>query len=187
MKKTTTILAVIAAAVAALAAAPAQAGGKRLHFGGPIGHFNAFPHSNASHNNSYKRRQLAKKKAAQRRAAARKAHARKVAARKVAARKAHARKVQARKVAALKAQKAKQLARLVTKEANAKVWKAPVRASAIAGANSLNLETPADKEPVEEAAPETTQNADENLEVAELECKKYVASAGLTITVPCGS
>ncbi|MCH9806167.1 MAG: hypothetical protein K0U74_00375 [Alphaproteobacteria bacterium] len=226
MKKATIILAAIATAVAAMATAPAQAGGKRLHFGGPIGHFKAFPHKHNSHNNAYKRRQLAKKKAAQRRAAARRAKARKAAARKAAARKAHARKVaaqraaarkakarkiaaarkakakriaaarraKARRIASAKARKlaaAKQVANVVENKSDDADWNAPVRASAIAGTNTLKFYNKNDdaqvEEVIEDKQAENDADRQENVAVAELECKKYIASAGLTVTVPCGS
>lgn len=199
MKKAVLILAALATATAAFATAPAQAGGKRLHFGGPLGSFVASPHSGGSshHRSSNHRKTLAAKKAAQRRAAARRAAARKAAAKKAAARKAYAKKVAAKKAAERKAaEERSRVAKAETKTDENTEWNAPVRASAIAGANTLAFnedlksDTAEDEEPAEETSDVETAEAavseDESTEVAELECKKYVPSAGMTITVPCG-
>lgn len=250
MKKTALILAVIASAIAALLTAPAQAGGKRLQFGGPLGSFVATPYAKGSSGHSSRRsshtsrkahaRKLAAKRAAAKKAHARKlaakkaaakqAHAKQLAARKAAAKQAHARKLAAKKAAAKKAA-ARQLAakkaaarkiaarkaaaatkkRELTESRNAEEAKdvvetasnsddsklAPVKASAIAGTNTLkfdrdekdlgdDVDTELETADVEEDTAEETQ--DEIRETkAELECKKYIPSAGLTITVPCGS
>ena len=78
---------------------------------------------------------------------------------------------------------------------------APVKASAIAGTNTLNLDEDEDvvaaletEVEVNDEAADDTQVAEDNTETeedldetAELECKKFIPSAGLTITVPCGS
>ncbi|MBU2582513.1 MAG: hypothetical protein KJ622_12420 [Alphaproteobacteria bacterium] len=178
MKKVIFTLAAIA--TAAFAAAPANAGGKKLHFGGPLGSFVASPHSGGSTHSSNNRTH-ASKKAAHRRAASKKAAARQAAAQKLAAQKAAVRNAQ-QKVAAAKVE--------TTKE-TASDWKAPVKASAIAGTNTLNFRRnaePANAE-LEVAKIETTDTAElqpESTEVAELECKRYIASAGMTVTVPCG-
>lgn len=239
MKKAFLILAAIASVLAVFTTVPAQAGGKRLQFGGPLGSFVATPYAKSSSHgrHSYKKshRSHAARKAAARRAAAKKAHARKLAAKKAAARKeaarraaakkAHARKVAAKKAAAKKlaarkaaeAEKAAKLAessneaeKVAAAETDDDVAKlAPVKASAIAGANTLELEpqkadladlpepkivlplTDAalveDQATAEEVAVRDANDEDVFEERAELECKKYIPSAGLTITVPCGS
>lgn len=205
MKKIALTLAALITAAAAFVTAPAEAGGKRMKFGGPLGSFHASPFSGGAHHHKAKRRkQLAARKAAQRRAAARKAAhrkaaARKAAARKAAARKAHARKLAARKAAARKAAaaKARKVAQLRKKKTSTKTvnrdWNAPVRASAIAGTNTLKFrndnEAPAKEEvELEDTTPEIeveTAETETTVEVAELECKRFIPSAGMTITVPC--
>jgi hypothetical protein len=221
MKKTVLILAALLVALTAFATAPAFAGGKRLQFGYPLGSFKAKSHSGPSYKRHRSRRKsrYAARKAAARRAAARKAAARKAAARRHAAKKAHARKLAAKKAAAKRAarlaaaRKAAKARKLAAKSAEAKkvaavtetaekdddVKLAPVRASAIAGANTLDLDEDdvaaleTEVEVNDEAAGDS-EVAEENIETeedfddtAELECKKFIPSAGLTISVACGS
>ncbi len=211
MKKTVLILAALLIALAAFATAPAFAGGKRLQFGYPLGSFKAKSHSGPSYRrhrsrrkHRYAARKSAARKAAARRHAAKKARARKLAAKKAAAKRAArlaaARKVaKARKLAAKRAEPKKVAAVTETAEKDDDVKLAPVRASAIAGANTLDLdeddvsaletevevndEAAADSEVAEEKI-ETEEDFDDT---AELECKKFIPSAGLTISVPCGS
>lgn len=179
MKKALITLAALATAV--IFAAPANAGGKHLRFGGPLGSFVASPHSGGStHASSYNKRKLAAKKAAQRRAAAKKAAARRAYAKKVAAQKAAARARQQAKIATVE-----------KKNESSSDWKAPLKISAIAGTNTLKFRKynePAEVQ-AEETKVENTKTAElqpETTEVAELECKRFIPSAGMTITVPCG-
>lgn len=191
MKKIALILAAVISAAAFFATAPAQAGGKRLHFGYPLGSFQASNHSGGS--SSYgSRRHYASKTAAQRRAAARRAAARKAAARKIAAqRRAAAKTKRLAQIRKEKAQKVQQTAK-VEKETEDREWHAPVRASAIAGTNTLNFrdeaETPAETETElnDENTEVETAETNTNVEVAELACKRFIPSAGMTVTVPCG-
>ncbi|MBU1213458.1 MAG: hypothetical protein KJ587_19650 [Alphaproteobacteria bacterium] len=182
MTKAALILVAIATATAAFAAAPAHAGGKRLHFGGPLGSFVATPFAkSAAHSNHASNRAHADKQAAQRRAEAK----------KTAARNAHAKKLAAQQAAARNAQQKVEVAKVETSTETKSDWKAPVRASAIAGTNTLNFSNndkpAATRTEVAPAEPiETASLQKETAEVAELECKRYIASAGLTITVPCG-
>lgn len=237
-----TIAAILSTAVV-FVNGPANAGGKRLQFGYPLGSFTASPHSGgASHSRrsaSKKRRYHASKKAAARRAAARKAAARRAAAKKAAARKLAAQKAAARKIAAKKAH-ARQLAakraaqkkiaarkaaarRIAAKKAASRKLaarkadaaedvviparnpdaevaekKSPVKASAIAGTNTLKFEDDdatdvadlADEDnqvTVEETNADTRENDQDIDQTAQLECRKYIPSAGLTISVACGS
>ncbi|KUO54648.1 MAG: hypothetical protein APF80_05740 [Alphaproteobacteria bacterium BRH_c36] len=182
MTKAALILVALATATAAFASAPAHAGGKRLQFGGPLGSFVATPFAkSAAHNTHSNNRAQAAKQAAQRRAAAK----------KTAARNVHAKKVAAQQAAARNAQQKIAVAKVETSTETKSDWKAPVRASAIAGTNTLNLNTndkPAEAR-TEVAKDEPIQTASfqkEPAEVAELECKRYIPSAGMTITVPCG-
>ncbi len=197
MKKIALILAAIISAATFFKVDSAEAGGRRMNFGYPLGSFHASNHSGGHHSshNSYRAR-----KAAQRRAAARKAAARRAAARKAAAR----RKIAARKAAAAKAQKLAEIRKAKAEKAQqaAKVeksnedheWHAPVRASAIAGTNTLNFRkktsAPAEVElDLKDTTPEFKLGDDDkadDLAVAELACKRYIPSAGLTVTVPCG-
>lgn len=208
MKKTTFILAAIASAIAAFGTLPAQAGGKRLQFGGPLGSFEATPYAKSSNRAT---RHYSKTRSS--RAAAKRAHARKLAARKAAARKAAAKKAAAHKYAAQKAARQAAARKLATqKAASAKARTvqradvkrqkqesdtaennetstkaAPVKASAIAGTNTLKLDDNADETDlaaIPDTEPETAKVENEN---AELQCKKYIPSAGMTISVPCGS
>lgn len=178
MKKALIILAAIA--TAALAAAPASAGGKRLHFGGPLGSFHATPNGGHQASHAQRKRSHAAKKTAQRRAA-----------QKAAARRAAAKKAAARKAAVRKAQAKVQVAKVETATETKSNWKAPVRASAIAGTNTLNFRSnnetvEVDVEETKLEKKETATLQPQTTEVAELECKRYIASAGMTVTVPCG-
>ncbi|MBU2582515.1 MAG: hypothetical protein KJ622_12430 [Alphaproteobacteria bacterium] len=244
MKKATFILAAALASIAAIATAPANAGGKRLHFGGPLGSFEATPYAKGSghgrSNYSKKRSSHAAKKAAARKHAAKKAAARNYAAQKAAkeaaarkyaaqkaaqqaaaskiaakraaqkeaaaakhaaANRAAAQKIAAQRAAAAKTRRLAKADRNEVKsepenqndEDTAKL--APVKASAIAGTNTLEFEDKSNKADVaaradndpETAAVEAEVGTDSRDETAELECKKYIPSAGMTISVPCGS
>jgi hypothetical protein len=187
------VLILAAFVMAAFSTVSAQAGGTRLHFGGPLGSFVAKPYSGSvrycksSKNN---RKALAAQKAAQRRAAARRLAAQKAAAHKAQEKKLAAQKAAARKAEAAQARIAKVEA---TKESTTDSdWNAPVKASAIAGTNTLefkkNVEPVVDESgeanDVEKAG--SADDTKEETEVAKLECKRFVPSAGLTISVPCG-
>ena len=196
---------------AGLSASIAEAGQKQLKFGYPLGNFTA--HSNSSHagkghNSHYKAKQqaAAKKKALARKRAAHKAKLAKqrqiAAQRKIAARKKQER---AAKLAKLRQQRAAEQAAAdksnaspadeVASTTNESVKRAPVKASALAGVNGLLpgskviegngnnsvVTAKAGQQDVEAAAPAPAKASDENLN-----CKKYIASAGLTVSVPCG-
>jgi len=203
MKKTILTLAALLVAVAAVFTAPAHAGGKRLQFGHPLGSFVAKSHSGGSsygHRRSRRtHRAYAAKKAAARRAAARRAAVRKDAARRLAAKKA----AKARAVAARRRKSAsvRKVAAVATQ--NDVIKLAPVKASAIAGTNTLEFEDKSGEVAVLPAVTEvkavngttdSTEVATEEVETendyddtVELECKRFIPSAGLTITIPCGS
>lgn len=205
MKKTILTLAALLVAVAAVFTAPAHAGGKRLQFGHPLGSFGAKSHSGGSsysHRRSRRtHRAYAAKKAAARRAAARRAAARKAAARRLAAKKA------ARRLAAKKAARARAVAARRRKSASVRsvaavatqndvIKLAPVKASAIAGTNTLEFEDESGEVAVLPAVTEVkaingtteeVENENDYDDTVELECKKFIPSAGLTITIPCGS
>jgi len=203
MKKTILTLAALLVVVAAVFTAPAHAGGKRLQFGHPLGSFVAKSHSGGSsygHRRSRRtHRAYAAKKAAARRAAARRAAVRKAAARRLAAKKA----AKARAVAARRRRSAsvRKVAAVATQ--NDVIKLAPVKASAIAGANTLEFEDESGEVSVlpavtevkaingttdsTEVATEEVENENDYDDTVELECKKFIPSAGLTITIPCGS
>ena len=203
MKKTILTLAALLVAVAAVFTAPAHAGGKRLQFGYPLGSFVAKSHSGGSsysHRRSRRtHRAYAAKKAAARRAAARRAAVRKAAARRLAAKKAS----KARAVAARRRKSAsvRKVAAVATQ--NDVIKLAPVKASAIAGTNTLEFEDKSGEVAVlpavtevkaingttdsTEVATEEVENENDYDDTVELECKKFIPSAGLTITIPCGS
>ena len=203
MKKTILTLAALLVAVAAVFTAPAHAGGKRLQFGYPLGSFVAKSHSGGSsygHRRSGRtNRAYAAKKAAARRAAARRAAVRKAAARRLAAKKA----AKARAVAARRRKSAsvRKVAAVATQ--NDVIKLAPVKASAIAGTNTLEFEDKSGEVAVlpavtevkaingttdsTEVATEEVENENDYDDTVELECKKFIPSAGLTITIPCGS
>ncbi|MBU1210418.1 MAG: hypothetical protein KJ587_03975 [Alphaproteobacteria bacterium] len=152
--------------------------------------------------------QKAAKEAAARKYAAQKAAQEKLAAHKLAAQKIAANRAATEKIAAKKAAAAKKLSLAQRDEPQGKAVAnsettgvtnkvAPVRASAIAGTNTLDFdrdeaelaalpETQPATAAVGKSAAEPVQNEVHD-EKAELECKKYIPSAGLTITVPCGS
>ena len=196
MKKTILTLAALLVVVAAVFTAPAHAGGKRLQFGHPLGSFVAKSHSGGSsygHRRSRRtHRAYAAKKAAARRAAARRAAARKAAARRLAAKRAS----KARAVAARRRKSAsvRRVAAVATQ--NDVIKLAPVKASAIAGANTLEFEDESGEVAVLPAVTEVkaingtteeVENENDYDDTVELECKKFIPSAGLTITIPCGS
>lgn len=203
MKKTILTLAALLVAVAAVFTAPAHAGGKRLQFGHPLGSFVAKSHSGGSsygHRRSRRtHRAYAAKKAAARRAAARRAAVRKAAARRLAAKKA----AKARAVAARRRRSASVRKVAAVAAQNDVIKLAPVKASAIAGANTLEFEDERGEVAVLPAVTEvkavngttdSTEVATEEVETendyddtVELECKRFIPSAGLTITIPCGS
>lgn len=215
MNKALFLLAALVMAVSTIVTAPVSAGNKKLKFGHPLGSFEASPHSggsSSSYSNSQHRkaaaRKAAKRRAAARRAAARRAAAKKHAARKAAAKKHAARKAAARRAAARKAAakraaaKAPGTSRKSTRSAaktdeadNENTKSAPVRASAIAGTNTLDFKDDKssksnDRDEEDVAAAETTKvkdrsGADELQDVADNECKRYIPSAGMTVSVPC--
>ena len=196
MKKTILTLAALLVVVAAVFTAPAHAGGKRLQFGHPLGSFGAKSHSGGSsysHRRSRRtHRAYAAKKAAARRAAARRAAVRKAAARRLAAKKA----AKARAVAARRRKSAsvRRVAAVATQ--NDVIKLAPVKASAIAGTNTLEFEDESGEVAVLPAVTEVkaingtteeVENENDYDDTVELECKKFIPTAGLTITIPCGS
>lgn len=196
MKKTILTLAALLVAVAAVFTAPAHAGGKRLQFGYPLGSFVAKSHSGGSsysHRRSRRtHRAYAAKKAAARRAAARRAAVRKAAARRLAAKRA----AKARAVAARRRKSASVRKVAAVAAQNDVIKLAPVKASAIAGANTLEFEDESGEVAVLPAVTEVkaingtteeVENENDYDDTVELECKKFIPSAGLTITIPCGS
>lgn len=183
-------------ATAAFCTTAANAGGKKLNFGGPLGTFEATPHakgSNSTRNSHSKKR--SSKAAAQRRAAAKKAAARRRAAQRAAARKKaeahaaarkraaarHATEKQAGSKRAATTAKAPVTSTAATTPADQdEIKSAPVKASAIAGTNTLKFRP----EPVpEDQKAGTTDTAAAKTE--RYECKKYIPSAGMTVSVPC--
>jgi hypothetical protein len=208
MKKTILTLAALLVAVAAVFTAPAHAGGKRLQFGHPLGSFVAKSHSGGSsygHRRSRRtHRAYAAKKAAARRAAARRAAARRAAVRKAAARRLAAKKAAKARAVAARRRKSASVRRVAAVATQNDVIKlAPVKASAIAGTNTLEFEDESGEVAVlpavtevkaingttdsTEVATEEVENENDYDDTVELECKKFIPSAGLTITIPCGS
>ncbi|KUO54646.1 MAG: hypothetical protein APF80_05730 [Alphaproteobacteria bacterium BRH_c36] len=146
--------------------------------------------------------QKAAKEAAARKYAAQKAAQEKLAAQKLAAKRAATERIAAKKAAAAKKLSLAQREQpkdepIASPEPTSVTNKvAPVRASAIAGTNTLKFDrNEAELAALPEPKPATAAAGksaaepvqDEVDEKAELECKKYIPSAGLTITVPCGS
>ena len=208
MKKTILTLAALLVAVAAVFTAPAHAGGKRLQFGYPLGSFVAKSHSGGSsygHRRSRRtHRAYAAKKAAARRAAARRAAARRAAVRKAAARRLAAKKAAKARAVAARRRKSASVRRVAAVATQNDVIKlAPVKASAIAGTNTLEFEDESGEVAVlpavtevkaingttdsTEVATEEVENENDYDDTVELECKRFIPSAGLTITIPCGS
>jgi len=211
----------------------------KLNMGGPLGTFTAHgkgkyvgssslrskshskSHSNSNRGSSY-RRALAKKKAAerQRAIAARKAaaarRARIAAAKKAAAKKEAQRMARRhetakanRRAAAKARSKATDYSSRDNDEKITAVKTSPVKASAIAGANTLLdgddaenetdvsdakddgkpddvSDTPVDLARADSDAQSEAETKETGKSVGSGECKKYVPSAGLTISVPCG-
>lgn len=137
--------------------------------------------------------QKAAKEAAARKYAAQKAAQQKIAAQKAAEQATAAKRAAAQKIAAKKATAAKRdkveekpVETAATTEDASK--RAPVKASAIAGTNTLDFDrNVAENTDVAALAKTEPAKVEAVEEKAELECKKYIPSAGLTITVPCGS
>ena len=181
-------IAVILAAGAYLSA-PANAGDKNLHFGGPLGTFKATPHAkspNSAHGNYSKKPppDAAARRAAAKRAASGKAAARRTAARKAAASKHAAEKRAAEKRAAANpaTNDAKPDSKSSTDDGEEKF--APVKASAIAATNTLKFRP---EPPPEDSAADDNPNAAGAADAAfdPHECKRYIPSAGMTVSVPC--
>jgi len=177
-------------ATGAFLSATADAGNKNLHFGGPLGTFEATPHAKSSNSRQGNYSKKPSPDAAARRAAAKKAAARKVA-REAAARKAAA----AKQAAAAKRAAAERAAANSRPNGEATVSKsssdvdetkaAPVKASAIAATNTLKFRP---EPPPEDSAGDENPNATETADAApDPECKKYIPSAGLTVSVPCAT
>lgn len=213
MKKTILTLAALLVAVAAVFTAPAHAGGKRLQFGHPLGSFGAKSHSGGS-SYSHRRSRRTHRAYAAKKAAARRAAARRAAVRKAAARRSAVRKAAARRLAAKRAAKARAVAARRRKSASVRkvaavaaqndvIKLAPVKASAIAGTNTLEFEDESGEVAVLPAvtkvkaingttdsfkvATKEFETENDYDDTVELECKKFIPSAGLTITIPCGS
>lgn len=208
---------IVGAAFAVMAMAsvvlPAHAGGGvRLNFGGPLGVFKAHSggdHYGSSHyarkSNHSRKNEIASRKAAARRAQIAEAKEREAKRRRAAQLKAEER---ARTLASAKREERKaeivkaEVVEVETAEAQ-KV--APVKASAIAGADTLvpvvainndaqgddvhlktiDVETRAQDRKIIEAQVAQVPPPKQKVEEA-LTCKKFVPSAGLTINVPCG-
>jgi hypothetical protein len=212
MKRTGFIIAVVASSVAALSTAPVYAGGVRVNFGGPLGSFVATPYAKGSagnysgHTKSYKNSSASNARAiAAKKTAARKAEKRRLLAKKAAAAKLAAAEAKANKLAKLRLEEQK----AAEKKAETQVAKAaPVKASTIAGTDTLKLKSdrtglsdlpePKNAQRVNDAEVLEAKQSNEEVSVkdagadedfddkSELTCKKYIPSAGLTITVPCG-
>ena len=235
MNKTIALIAAAATLVVAnTSLAPvAEAGGKRLHFGFPLGSFTARECGSCGSSSSYHHSGggYAAKKAAARREAIAEAQARKAAARRAAIAEARAEQIAARRAAIAKAKADARRAAI----AEARAEKAAARrAAAIAEARrKARLARLKAEQPVVEKAEVTTETpnavplpvradieegsvtvgepkvilsnskstGEEKVAAAPVEivpvpvakvaqrkptdCKKYVPSAGLTITVPC--
>ena len=200
---------IVAAAIALLAgivfAGAATAGdGKKLQFGYPLGSFTAKPHSGGSSHGGSSASRKAKARAAKK-AAARKAAARKAAARKAAARKAAAKKAAAKKAAALRRKKAaaKKLAarkaaarKIAAKKASerkaARERIAARKAEELEGGETKNDVIKDDVAKLPGKKPDASSEIDSDNSDTQRRasnsgetCKRYVPSAGLTITVPC--
>jgi len=170
---------------AATLAAPTAEAGMRIHFGFPIGVFNAggghgYHHSYRRDEEEYRALRRAKAAEAARRreraaaiAAAAEARKEREAAR-AAAKAAEKRKAAA--AAALAAAEAKKKADAVAAESTDAVEKADTRPS------PARLKTAAN-ETADDAMPSSSTASDQT--PAKLECKRYFANVGMTISVPC--
>jgi len=224
MKTYLKLIAGAALSAALMPMTPAAAGGGvQLNFGGPLGAFSARPHGSYGGGHSYEPRHSyhAKKSghAATKALAEKKAAAR--AAKLAEARQLEAKRRQAaaerKSVAAAKAQEPEIQKASIEKVEKAEKIKAapfaeiaeaaPVKASAIAGANTLLPVEAAGGEtqtgdvqlkpievvsPAPDSAPQVASNGPDNSSFSPARefnepqsCKKFIPSAGLTITVPC--
>lgn len=204
-------LATIAAAATLItttfATAPAaEAGGVRLQFGFPLGSFTARPCGSCGSSSSHRHRSYAAEKAARRSASA-KARAARIRAAKAEARreaiaeaKAEARReriAEARRQARLKKQRAAReeeaVAKLETDAIAPDAAPLPVRpqdqqrADVTIGEPKVIISNakaaPAEKTEKVAIAPVPVKKAEAPAKPTD--CKKFVPSAGLTITVPC--
>lgn len=185
------VTAAIVSASIALAAIPqqAQAGGRGVALGVGLGVGAALlMHSAHKSHQANRRRQAAHRRAAARKAAARKAAARKAAARNAAIAKKKesarlaaiaAKKREAALQAEIEREKAQKLASIIElpgrKPAARKVAKAEVE-------TEDEYDTAADNEETSELQTVSLKGDGGS----GLDCKRYIPSAGLTISVPCG-
>ncbi len=198
MNKTFTLIAAAATLIVAntsMAPVAQAGGGVRLQFGFPLGSFVARPcgscGSSSSHSHrSHRRHNYAAKKAAARRAAMAEARAEKAAARRAAI-------AEARRQARLEKRRAerdeKEVAKFDTEEVAPDTAPLPVRpeteerADAPIGQPMVIISNtkaePAEKVEKVAAAPVPVKKAE--APIGPTDCKKFVPSAGLTITVPC--
>ena len=179
--------------VAATLAAPTAEAGMRIHFGFPIGAFNAgggHGHYRSHHHDDYRalRRAKAAEAARIRRERAAAARARKERAAALAA----AKRERAAAVAAAKAAERRKAAAAAAedkKSADAVVAKNTISAERVgqrAPDGKSNAAAPLKTAANTATADTTTSGATTSDEApAKLECKRYFANVGMTISVPC--
>lgn len=169
--------------------APGAEAGMRIHFGFPIGSFHARGgHHHHHHAHKYHHRRL---KALRRAKAIEAARRREAAAEAAAARAAKKRAAAVaaaaeakRKAAAVAAAEAKRKA--AAEQAAAEQQKLEAARKAELAAVPLPVKkSDAPIEPLKTAAVTTTDSNQTGGEPAKLECKRYFANVGMTISVPC--
>ncbi len=196
MNKTFTLIAAAATLIVAntsMAPVAEAGGGVRLQFGFPLGSFVARPCGSCGSSSSHshrRRHNYAAKKSAARRAAIAEARAEKAAARRAAI-------AEARRQARLEKRRAereeKEVAKFDIEEVAPDTAPLPVRPEAEERADvaigqpkviiSNTKAEPAEKVEKVAAAPVPVKKAE--APIGPTDCKKFVPSAGLTITVPC--
>lgn len=157
--------------------APGAEAGMRIHFGFPIGSFHARGgHHHHHHAHKYHHRRLK----ALRRAKAIEAARRREAAAEAAAARA------AKKRAAAVAAAAEAKRKAAAEQAAAEQQKLEAARKAELAAVPLPVKkSDAPIEPLKTAAVTTTDSNQTGGEPAKLECKRYFANVGMTISVPC--
>jgi hypothetical protein len=198
LKLKTNILTIAVGAIVAfvLLAAPVQAGpkGKKLNFGGGLGTFTAVP--TKGYKSKKKRKSVSRRKSTSKAAAIRRAKLRKAAAAKkrrlIAARKAKiaAEKKKAKLAAIRKAKAERNAARRAKYNADNSDKDLDEDKSETGNAekdrviDDVEISEEIDEKTLAEASVDEVPEAEQTRDQA-ISCKKYIPSAGLTISVPC--
>jgi len=187
-KKLTWLLSIVSLAFISIitaASIPAQAGGKKLYFGGPLGNFNATRHG-SDHNTTYQKKTKSHS-AARARAKARAKAKRKAQARAIAARKRKAAKIRAARARARDSGPTESNTTAVPSTAALLTKNDADIDEAKNAENTTDDNVTVATTDTESTAPEDEPNAssdDANVS-GEGNCRRFVPEVGMTISVEC--